>query len=50
MNNKTPKQIVEHAWDNPHTVEELFSNCCGSEPSILSDSLCGRCLEHADFG
>jgi len=38
MNNKTGKQ-----------VEETFSNCCGAEASKLSDSLCGDCLEHADF-
>ena len=49
MNNKTPKQIVEYARANPHTEEEVFSNCCGSEPSKLSDSLCGNCLEHAEF-
>ena len=50
MNNKTPKQIVEYARANPHTVEEITSNCCGATPSNLSDSLCGQCLEHADFG
>ena len=50
MNNKTTKQIVEYARANPHTEEEVFSNCCGSEASKLSDSLCGSCLEHADFG
>lgn len=26
-----------------------MSNCCGSEPSYLSDELCGSCLEHAEF-
>lgn len=41
MNDKTPREIVEHA--------ELTSNCCGATPSNLSDSLCGQCLEHADF-
>lgn len=49
MNNKTPREIVEHAWANPHTVEELTSNCCGAVPSQLNDSLCSNCLEHADF-
>lgn len=29
--------------------EEILSNCCGSGPSYVSDSLCGQCLEHADF-
>ena len=29
--------------------EEILSNCCGADPSYLSDSLCGQCLEHADF-
>ena len=27
----------------------MYSNCCGSEPSYLSDELCGSCLEHAVF-
>jgi hypothetical protein len=27
----------------------MYSNCCGAEPSYLSDSLCSQCLEHADF-
>ena len=27
----------------------MWSNCCGSEPSYLSDELCGSCLEHAEF-
>jgi hypothetical protein len=49
MNNKTPKQILEYAWLNPCTIEVETSNCCGAEPSNLSDSLCGECLEHADF-
>jgi hypothetical protein len=49
MNNKTPKQIVEYARANPHREEEVSSNCCGAEASQLSDSLCGSCLEHADF-
>lgn len=26
-----------------------MSNCCGAEPSYLSDELCGDCLEHAVF-
>lgn len=29
--------------------EEILSDCCGADPSYLSDSLCGECLEHADF-
>lgn len=29
---------------------ELMSNCCGAPPSILSDELCGACLEWAEFG
>lgn len=49
MNNKTPKQVVEYARANPHRAEVEVSNCCSSEPSNLSDSLCGSCLEHADF-
>lgn len=27
----------------------MWSNCCGAEPSYLSDELCGDCLEHAVF-
>lgn len=27
----------------------MNSNCCGSEPSYLSDELCGSCLEWAEF-
>ena len=27
----------------------MWSNCCGSEPSYLSDELCGSCLDHAEF-
>ncbi len=27
----------------------MYSNCCGAEPSYLSDSLCGECLEYAEF-
>ena len=27
----------------------MWSNCCGAEPSYLSDELCGRCLEWAEF-
>lgn len=23
----------------------MWSNCCGAEPSYLSDELCGDCLE-----
>jgi len=26
-----------------------MSNCCGAEPSYLSDELCGDCLEWAEF-
>jgi len=26
-----------------------MSNCCGAEPSFLSDELCGNCLEWAEF-
>tara|TARA_R100000544_G_C2211427_1_gene52176 strand:+ start:524 stop:682 length:159 start_codon:yes stop_codon:yes gene_type:complete len=49
MNNKTPKEIVEYARANPHTVEVEASSCCGAEHSHLSDSICSSCLEHADF-
>ena len=27
----------------------MMSDCCGAEPSRLSDELCGDCLEHAEF-
>mgnify|MGYP003649181462 FL=1 len=27
----------------------MMSNCCGAEPSFLSDELCGDCLEWAEF-
>jgi len=27
----------------------MMSNCCGAEPSFLSEELCGDCLEHAEF-
>ena len=27
----------------------MWSNCCGAEPSYLSDELCGDCLDHATF-
>ena len=27
----------------------MWSNCCGAEPSYLSDELCGDCLEWAEF-
>jgi hypothetical protein len=27
----------------------MTSNCCGAEPSYLSDELCGDCLEWAEF-
>ena len=27
----------------------MMSNCCGAEPSYLSDELCGACLEHSLF-
>ena len=27
----------------------MMSNCCGAEPSFLSDELCGNCLEWAEF-
>jgi hypothetical protein len=26
-----------------------MSNCCGAEPSYLSNEICGDCLEHAEF-
>jgi hypothetical protein len=26
-----------------------MSNCCGAEPSFISDEICGDCLEHAEF-
>jgi len=26
-----------------------MSNCCGAEPSYLSDELCGSCQEWAEF-
>jgi hypothetical protein len=29
--------------------EEMLSNCCGSDPWIGNESLCGQCFEHADF-
>ena len=34
---------------NNEDNEEILSNCCGADPSYLSESLCGECLEHADF-
>jgi hypothetical protein len=27
----------------------MMSNCCGAEPSYLSNEICGDCLEHAEF-
>jgi hypothetical protein len=27
----------------------MYSNCCGAEASYLSDDLCGKCLDHAEF-
>ena len=27
----------------------MYSNCCGSEASYLSNEICGDCLEHAEF-
>ena len=27
----------------------MYSNCCGSQASQLSDELCGQCLEWAEF-
>lgn len=27
----------------------MWSNCCGAEPSYLSDEFCGDCLEWAEF-
>jgi hypothetical protein len=27
----------------------MTSNCCGAEPSYLSDERCGDCLEWAEF-
>ncbi len=27
----------------------MMSNCCGAEPSYLSDELCGDFLEWAEF-
>ena len=27
----------------------MWSNCCGSEPSYISEEICGECLEHAVF-
>ena len=27
----------------------MYSNCCGAEPSYLSDERCGQCLEWAEF-
>ena len=27
----------------------MMSNCCGAEPSFISDEICGDCLEHAEF-
>jgi hypothetical protein len=27
----------------------MMSNCCGAEPSFLSDERCGDCLEWAEF-
>ena len=27
----------------------MWSNCCGAEPSYLSEELCGACLEWAEF-
>ena len=27
----------------------MYSNCCGAEPSYLSDDKCGDCLENAVF-
>ena len=26
-----------------------YSNCCGTPPLWLNDSLCGDCHEHAEF-
>ncbi len=27
----------------------MYSNCCGAEPSYLSDEICGQCKDHATF-
>ena len=34
---------------NQYKTDMEVSNCCGSEPSYLSDEICGECLEHACF-
>ena len=30
-------------------IEMNTSDCCGAEPSYLSDEICSECLEHACF-
>jgi len=27
----------------------MWSNCCGAEPSYISEEICSECLEHAEF-
>jgi len=27
----------------------MYSNCCGASPSLISDDLCGDCLEWSEF-
>jgi len=27
----------------------MYSDCCGAEPSFLSEDICGNCLEWAEF-
>tara|TARA_R110002073_G_scaffold313686_1_gene485719 strand:+ start:475 stop:645 length:171 start_codon:yes stop_codon:yes gene_type:complete len=27
----------------------MYSDCCGSEPSFMSEDICGECFEWAEF-
>lgn len=49
---ETEEMLIEDLTNQVYTQEEdeeNISNCCGANPSYLNESLCGDCLEHADF-
>jgi hypothetical protein len=41
--------LVDNINVKTNKYNNMISNCCGAEPSYLSDERCGDCLEWAEF-
>ena len=49
LNKAQIKNLINTLQDACDQDEEILSNCCSSERSLLNNELCDECLEPAEF-